>query len=267
VRSIVIDGYEFAYREVGTGPVALFVHGFPLDGTMWDDQLARLAEARRCVAPDLRGFGRSDPPGDAVLTMERHADDLAHLCGALGADRVDLVGLSMGGYVALAFAERYPERLRSLALVDTRAAADTEEGRAARDLMATRVVTEGRGAVVDELMAALLGPDATLGVRARLRSMIEGTRYETLVGALAGMKLRPDRTGVLGGLDLPVAVVVGEHDRLTPPAAAEAMARATPRAEFTVVPGAGHMAPMERPDGVAGALRRLWSRAGEAATD
>jgi pimeloyl-ACP methyl ester carboxylesterase len=113
------------YRERGAGPLALLVHGYPLDSTLWLDQLEDLADLRRCVAPDLRGFGLSGPTRLPALTMERHADDLAGLVRALGADAADVVGLSMGGYVALALVERHPQLVRSLALVDTRAAPDS----------------------------------------------------------------------------------------------------------------------------------------------
>lgn len=261
MKTFDVAGTTIAYREVGDGPVALFVHGFPLDSTMWLDQLDLHRGRRRCVAPDLRGFGASDPVVEPVLAVERHADDLVALCDHLEAETVDLVGLSMGGYVALAFAERHPDRLRTLALVDTRAGADTEEAKHRRDLMAVDVTVRGRGPLADELLDALLGPDAALHVRARMRTMIEGTRVDTIVAALAGMAQRPDRLDVLRRTLVPVGVVVGEHDTVTPLAEAEAMADAAPNARLDVIGGAGHMAPMENPVEVATALEVLWASA------
>ena len=126
MEHITTNDHTFSYRLQGSGPVALFVHGFPLDSAMWLDQIADLSDIRRCVAPDLRGFGGSIPTTESDLSMEGHADDLHALLDALWIETVDLVGFSMGGYIALAFAERHPGRLRSLALVDTKSAPDSE---------------------------------------------------------------------------------------------------------------------------------------------
>jgi len=247
------------YRERGAGPLALLVHGYPLDSTLWLDQLDALADLRRCVAPDLRGFGGSEPTRLAALSMEQHADDLAELVGALGAEAAEVVGLSMGGYVALALVERHPRLVRSLALIDTRAGPDSDEARRGRDAAAARLLEQGRAALVDELQAVLLGPRAPAQARARLRSMAEGTRYETWLAALEGMKQRPDRTAVLAGLCVPTAVVVGEDDGLTPPSEARAMAERAPGASLTIVPRAGHLTPIEAPEAVSAALRALWA--------
>jgi pimeloyl-ACP methyl ester carboxylesterase len=253
-----LDDTRLHYRERGSGPLALFVHGYPLDSTLWLEQLEDLADLRRCVAPDLRGFGLSEPSCLPALTMERHADDLADLLDRLGAQAADVVGLSMGGYVALALVERHPGLVRSLALVDTRADADSAAAREGRDTAAARLLEQGREALAGELRAALLGPHASAPARARLRSMVEGTRYETILAALEGMKQRPDRSEVLERLAVPVAIVVGEDDALTPPAQARSMAARIPGARLTVVPGAGHLTPLEAPEALSAALRELW---------
>jgi pimeloyl-ACP methyl ester carboxylesterase len=259
-----IGGRRFHYFSSGHGPVAVLVHGFPLDARLWLDQIEGLAPYRTVVAVDLRGCGRSDPVGSGPLSMETHADDLAAIVAAVGVDAVDLVGLSMGGYVALAFAQRHPEMLRTLALVDTKATADTDAARAGRDAMAERVVVDGRRALAGEMVGALLSQGAALGVRARLRTMIEATSYETILGCLAGMKLRADRTSVLATIGVPTAVIVGEEDRLTTPEDAHTMATGIPGATLRVISGAGHLAPMEAPDSVNDVLAELWLSAGEA---
>ena len=253
-----IDGFAMQYRERGRGPVALLIHGFPLDSTVWLDQLDGLADLRTLVAPDLRGFGRSGP-SPAPLTMERHAADLLLLADHLGADQVDLVGLSMGGYVALAFAELHPSRIRSLALVDTRATADDERARANRDTAAVRAVVQGRSAFAVETMESLLGPDASLRAKARLRTMVEGTPVESIVAALEGMRDRADRSPVVASIAAPLLVVVGEHERLTTPADARTMVDAALGAVLTVIPGSGHLTPIEQPERLSMALREFWS--------
>jgi pimeloyl-ACP methyl ester carboxylesterase len=262
VTSFDLAGRRFGYHAAGDGPVALLVHGFPLDARVWLDQVASLSDLRTVVAVDLRGFGRSSPVTSAVLTMERHADDLAEVVAAIGVDQVDLAGLSMGGYVALAFAERHGGLLRSLALIGTRAGPDDADAQARREAMADRVVAEGRNGLASDLMSGLLAAGASRMARARLRSMIEATPVETIVAALAGMRARPDRTGVLRRLETPSAVIVGAEDQVTSPAEAEAMSSVLPEASLHVISGAGHLTPLEAPEAVAAALRDLWNRAG-----
>ena len=258
MREARANGTILRYHQSGSGPVALFLHGFPLDHSMWQFQWEDLSEVRTCVAPDLRGFGASATPGPELLTMDQHALDMMDLLDHLGADRADIVGLSMGGYVALALWALHPERFRSLALIDTRANADDQAARANRDAVAERLVEEGREEWTRSMIPPLIGPDATLFVRARLRAMIESTRYETILAALEGMKNRPDRVGDLPGVDTPTVVICGEHDALTPLDLSRGLAEAIPGARLEVIPGAGHMSPLERPDAVNAALRAFW---------
>jgi len=257
---ITVNDHEFFYREQGSGAAALFVHGFPLDSTMWLEQIRILSDSRRCIAPDLRGFGRSSPSTRSVLSMEDLADDLVAFIDALGIEKVDLIGLSMGGYVALAFAERHPGRLRTLALVDTKSTEDSEDAKAGRDAAAGRAAAEGRSGLAADMIGVLVAESASTWIRARLRTMIESTPTESIVAALEGMKRRQDRTAVLSNLALPIAAIVGEHDVLSPIAEADHMAVAAGGA-LTVVPDTGHMSPIEDPVTVAAALRSLWSEA------
>jgi pimeloyl-ACP methyl ester carboxylesterase len=255
---LVAGGRTFHYLEAGDGPVALFIHGFPLDATMWHEVMDDLGGLRRCIAVDLRGFGGTGRTTRDVLAMEDHANDIAaFLTKASVVADVDVVGLSMGGYVALAFAQLHPDRLRSLALLDTKSTADSEEAQAGRDAAAAMAVREGRSAFAASMVDVLLAQQASLWLRARVRTMIEDTPTETVVAALAGMKQRPDRTQVLAHSKAPTAVIVGEQDRLTSFADAEHMAAAA-RTTVTVVPGAGHLPPIEQPAAVVSALRALW---------
>lgn len=253
-----VNGNMLFYREAGEGPLAVFVHGFPLDHSVWLDQLAGLAHVRRCVAMDLRGFGKSDPTIDASLGMEMLADDVAGLIEALGAESADVVGLSMGGYVALALWELRPEIVRSLALVDTRAGGDSPEGQKARDDMIDRLLDFGRSGLANELVANLLGSSPSRQSQARLRSMIEGTRYETLVASIQGMRDRRDRSVLLPNVTVPSLVISGEEDRLIPADVSKAMAKQIPGARFSVIPRAGHLPTLENPDAVNEALIELF---------
>jgi 3-oxoadipate enol-lactonase len=254
IGRLEVNGAELAYLELGEGPLAIFVHGFPFDHTMWLDQVVALAGRRHCVAVDLRGFGASAAITEEVLSMEALAADLAALIDGLDQNQADVVSLSMGGYVALALWELYPELVRSLALLDTRPEADTPEARQRRDEMARLTLERGRGWLAETLTEALLAPGASLSARARLRSAVEGTRYETIVAALAGMRERPDRRFLLHSISVPTLVVVGEQDRLTPPESARAMSEEMPGSHLVVIPEAGHLTPIERPEDVNEAL-------------
>lgn len=260
MKYVEVRAGTLGYQSAGAGALAIFVHGYPLDHRLWLDQLGALGDLRHCVAPDLRGSGRSDPVGTRVLAMEHLADDLAELIDALGHTSADIVSLSMGGYAALALWERHPDRVRSLVLMDTRSGADSDAGRAGRRETAERVADEGSGFLVPGLFKALLSPAADLAARVRLRGMIEATPPETIVANLEGMARRPDRTDMLSSITVPTLVMVGEDDGLTPPDVAGHMAELIPQAELVVIPGAGHLPPIETPEAVNDALRSFWEK-------
>jgi len=251
-----------AVLRAGAGPPVLFLHGFPLDHGMWRDAIGALSAVADCIAPDLRGFGHAGAAPSTVLTMEQHADDAAALLDALGVQSAHVVGLSMGGYAALAFAERHAARLTSLVLVDTRATDDGEEGRARRSAAADRLLEVGRATFAREMLTKLVAPSAEREVRARLLSMMEATPYETIVAALLGMQARPDRTDVLRELARPLLIVCGELDQITPPDLSRAMAAVNPSSELELIANAGHMSPMERPREFAALLSGFLARHG-----
>jgi len=255
---IAVNGRELHYAEQGEGPLAVLIHGYPLDHTLWLDQLAGLSDIRRVVALDLPGYGLSERVTGRPLTMEALADDVAGLIEALEYEQADIVGMSMGGYVALALWEMYPEAIRSLVLANTRSGADAEEGKAGREAQAQAVVADGRQELAGKLAGALLAPSHELVAAARLRTMVEATPVETIVATLRGMAARPDRTGMLATITAPTLVISGEEDGLIPPLDSHEMSTAIPGSEFLVIPGAGHLSPIERPDAFTEAVRRFW---------
>ena len=256
--TIEVNGRELHYAEAGTGSLAVLIHGYPLDHTVWLDQLSGLADMRSVVAVDLPGYGMSERVTGQPLTMEGLAEDIAGLIDALGFAQADIVGLSMGGYVALALWEAHPTVVRTLVLVDTKAGADSEEGKAGREAQAQAVVAEGRAPLAAKLVGALLAPAHDLAAAARLRTMVESTPVETIVGSLRGMAARPDRTELLPTIGVPTLVISGEEDALIPALDSHEMSTAITGSEFVVIPGAGHLGPIERPDAFTEALRSFW---------
>ncbi|MBN1909586.1 MAG: alpha/beta fold hydrolase [Pirellulales bacterium] len=256
MQRATVNDVELAYVDQGTGPVVLLVHGFPLDHTMWRSQIDALAERCRVLAPDLRGFGRSGPVDEqtTVIGMDPFADDLAGLLDEAGVrEPIVLCGLSMGGYIALAFLRRHAARLGGLILCDTRATADTADGIAARRQTAQRVLDEGPGFLAETMPSKLFAP-ATLQERPELvdaiRDVILHTDRRTIAAASLGMGQRMDSTDLLPTAPCPALVLVGQEDVLSPPAEMRALADALPQAQFVEIPGGGHLAPLENPEAV-----------------
>jgi 3-oxoadipate enol-lactonase len=249
-------GATLAVHVRGEGPPVLFVHGFPLDHAMWSHQLAAL-DGWRCIAPDLRGAGNSDVPSEDY-TMGRYADDLRAACDALDVADAVCCGFSMGGYVLFEFLRRYRARVRALVLCDTRPEADTMEGKRSRDENAALVEHDGVGALADRVVPKLFGA-TTRAVRPELVELVRqmALRQPTagVIGALRAMRDRPDSTAQLGGVTVPTLVVHGAEDEVAPPAVARAMAARIPGARYVELGGAGHLAPLEQPEGVTRALQ------------
>jgi pimeloyl-ACP methyl ester carboxylesterase len=258
-----IDGFEIEYDVRGKGPAVLLLHAFPLRRSMWEPQVEALATAHRVVSFDAPGFGGSQLDDVAPLAMERIADDGAGLLDQLWIDKAVVHGCSMGGYAAFAFARRHPKRLAGLVLQDTRAAADTSEGRAGRAALAARVLEEGATAVVDALLPKLLGETSHRerpALVATLKERILATSPRALANALYGLAARADSRAMLPAISVPTLVLVGEEDANVTPDEAKAMAAAIPGARFEVIPRAGHLANLENPDAVNAALRAFLAR-------
>jgi len=252
---MLADGTTLALTEAGQGGVpVLFVHGYPLDRTMWRAQLEGIT-GHRLLAPDLRGFGASPLAGGGT-TLAQHADDLAALLDVLTIERVVLAGLSMGGYVAFEFLRRHRDRVRGLVLLDTKAEADDEAARAGRDAAIVKVAEEGAGAIAAGMGTKLFAAGTPPVVREALARQMAASSVPGIMAALVAMRDRPDSAALLPTLTgLPTLVIVGAEDQLTPPAAAERMVAAIPGAQLVVVEGAGHVPPVERPATVNEALQ------------
>jgi pimeloyl-ACP methyl ester carboxylesterase len=239
----------------------LLVHGFPLDHSMWVAQLEFFASRCRVIAPDLRGFGASEVTRGTV-TMAQFADDLAALLERLSVtEPVHYAGLSMGGYIGWEMWRRHGRRLASLILCDTRAADDTAEVARGRDLMATQVLHEGTRFVAEAMLPKLFSVATAEGqaeLLERTRRVICETDPEGVAAAQRGMARRENFTGLLPQIKLPILVLCGQHDVISPPAEMRRIADALPAARFVEIPRAGHMAPLEQPAAVNEAIREFW---------
>jgi pimeloyl-ACP methyl ester carboxylesterase len=232
----------------------VFLHAFPLNAAMWARQVEALAP-RKVLAPHFPGFG-GRPAGEATLDAFARAA-LRDMDGAR-IERAVVVGLSMGGYTAFRLHELAPERVAGLVLADTRAGADDEAARAKRVDHASRARREGVGWLADAMVPGLLGettrrerPD----VVAQVRGLIARADAEGVARAQEAMRERPDSIPRLGEIRVPVLVVVGEEDTLTPPAESRTIAEGVPDGRLMVLANAGHLSNLEAPEAFEAALR------------
>lgn len=246
-----LDGFQIGYDDQGEGPPIVFLHGFPHDRSLWAAQRIALAPQARCIVPDLRGFGDSSTHGP--YSMDRYADDVAMLLDWLAIDRAVVCGLSMGGYIAMALWRRHADRVRAFVFCDTKAAADTDEGKVRRDEFAAQVKRDGTRIIADAQIVGMVGSatrDRRPEVVATLRAMMGRQSSAGVIGALQALRDRPDSRDTLRSINVPSLVIVGEDDVLTPMKEARAIAEALPpaaRVRLEIIAGAGHVPCLERP--------------------
>ena len=263
LKTVATSNRQIAVRDEGQGDVLLFAHGFPLDHSMWDAHVEHFSKTHRCLAVDLTGFGKSEvAPG--TLTMGEIADDLALVLTTLQITTpVTLCGLSMGGYVAWQFWKRHPSFLKALILCDTRAIADTAEGREGRLKTADKVEAEGTAFLATDMLPKLYSPK-THAERPELiqsaRAIIESNPKAGVAAAARGMADRPDVTSWLPEIRVPALLITGEDDAISTPSEMAGIAAALPDAEHVVIQHAGHMAPQEQPETTNAAIERFLQR-------
>ena len=239
---------KIGYDDTGDGLPVVLLHAFPLNRTMWHEQVAALSDRWRFITPDHRGFGESSVVPSA--TMEEMAQDVAALLDGMQIERAVIGGLSMGGYVAFAFYRQFPQRVRALILADTRAEADTEEARRNRERMAERALREGAEAIAEEMIPKLVAAQTLREhpeITERLRLMIVRNDPAGIAAAQRGMAARRDQTDLLARIEVPTLIIVGREDQLTPPSLSEAMHGEIRGSHLVVIEGAAHVSNIERP--------------------
>jgi pimeloyl-ACP methyl ester carboxylesterase len=250
------QGISLEYDDLGNGTPLLFIHGFPLDRTLWGPQVAELQKTYRVIAPDLRGFGQSSETDGQAVTMETHAEDMRALLDSLNIKQAIVCGLSMGGYIALAFVAQYADRVKGLILSNTKAGADTEAGRQGRLDTSTKVEQTGStDVVVDGMAPKMLGSQAKSETATFVRNMMSRQRSTAVTSALRGMAARPDRTSLLASIKAPTLIITGSADIVLPPSESEAMHAAIAHSTLVNIPDAGHLANLDKSEAYNEALQ------------
>ena len=257
-----VNDIEIAYEDVGCGPAIVLIHCYPFNRSLWADQVTALTDRYRVLTLDLRGHGETESsPGTS--TMNLMAQDISALMDELRIDRAVIGGLSMGGYVALAFYHLFPHRVEKLLLADTRAQADTEEGKATRAQQVQQILADGMAGIANAMLPKLLSPE-TVSKRPeivkRVRDMMMHTNPQGAAAALRGMAEREDQTDRLSEINVPTLIVVGKEDPITPVADSEKMHDAIAGSQLVVIENASHVSNIEQADQFNRVLQDFLSR-------
>ena len=252
-----------AYLDSAPKPAALrtyvLLHAFPLGANMWEPQMRAIPRGWRLITPDLRGFGGTTEGDSTIggLSMDDYAADVVDLLAELGIARATIGGCSMGGYAAFALLASRPELVDALILADTRAGADSPEGRANRRNMLAIVDREGPQGVAREMMSKLIGPstrETDSSIEANIRRLIKQQSPAAIRSAILRMMHRPDQTALLPSIKVPTLIVAGEDDEMIPVTESERMAAAIKGSTLVKIPKAGHLPNLEQPDAFNAAL-------------
>ena len=226
-----------------------------MDASFWGPMWRELGADVTLLTPEFPGFGGA--AAQSAPTVAGFAAAVAELIGAEDGGAATVVGLSLGGYVALALAVEHPTAVTALVLANTRAEADDADARRAREHAIDTVRIDGLDTYLADLLPRVLSPSATTGVWERAHAIAEGQDAQAVCTALEALRDRPDRTGDLAGIGVRTIVIGGEDDVVTPHAAVATLADAIPGATLEMIPGSGHLSALERPVEFAEILARM----------
>lgn len=238
------------YEEMGNGAIVTLLHGYPLDHSIWLETAEELKTKARVILPDLRGHGRSYSPA-GKYAMQAMAADVVALLDELKIEKTVIGGHSMGGYVALAMARHFPERLSGLVLIASHAYADLPGKKEERLASIDRIIKEGPDAILSSMPAKLSYNNEIVE---HCRSIMISANPIGVMGVLAGMAERPDSMDILSGSNLPMMIIAGTSDQIVPLETSRSMAAGMARPWLVEISGSGHMPMLEQPTQVATAL-------------
>ncbi|MFN2528951.1 MAG: alpha/beta fold hydrolase [Candidatus Baltobacteraceae bacterium] len=260
---IAIDDTKLDVTTAGSGDAAVLLHGFPFSHEIWNSQIERLANSHFVIAPDLRGLGKSQAGGGPYL-METLAGDLAAILDALGVERANLVGHSLGGYVSLAFFRMFSERVSRMALLCSRIDADTTEIAQNRLNMADQAEQHGMLPILQRNADSYFAPQTSRDVRARATEIMQQTNPRGAAAMLRGMSVRVSSDDLVDELDVPVLIIAGGQDTISPPAIWDDITPRLRDGKMEVFKATAHLPMMEEPERLSESLMNfLQLRAGK----
>lgn len=242
----------------------IFIHGFPYDHTMWKKQINVFSNKYYCVSYDIRGFGES-VNFDGQHTMEMFVDDLKIIIEEMNLDKPVICGLSMGGYISLRAIERFQGKLFAAILCDTRSQADDNQGKLKRASAIKRINSQEHKEFVKDFITNCFSDSFKLNHSDELQSIISYSQNFSptgLKGGLLAMLSRTDTTSFLEKIEIPVLLICGQNDTLTPPSVMKEMYHKIKNSEFVEIINAGHISPIENPDDVNSAIAKFLKNIG-----
>lgn len=238
---------HISYTDVGKGKPLVLIHAFPTDARLWEPQQAELKKYFRVITLDLWGFGKSPSIDSKAVTMTDYADEVKQLLDQLHIEKAIIGGESMGGYIALAFLEKYPDSVDGLVLSDTQAIADSEEAKAKREVTAVDVLEHGTAKLISGFMPKALTPEAPEQTRQFLQTILEAQSSTAVAAATRGMALRTDKSNLLSKTQLPILIITGEQDTLILPLQSQKMHELAKNSKLVIIANAAHLSNLEQP--------------------
>ncbi len=254
-----IRGIQLVYNDIGAGPPILLIHGQPFNRSMWDDQKDFLSKNHRLIIPDLRGYGESGVT-EGIVLLDELALDLIHLLDQLTIDKAIVIGLSMGGQIALELFRLKPGLFKGIVLADTDARAEDEKGYQNRLALAARILSDGMEKFTEERIRQFMCAGTFENkpeVVTRVANMMKTTNPAGSAAAQRGRAERLDYTSLLKKIDFPALIVVGDKDEFTPIESATYMHERITNSTLAVIADSGHIANMEQPDEFNKALEKF----------
>ena len=242
------DKKHISYTETGHGTPLVLIHAFPTDQRLWKPQQDALKAYFRVITLDLWGFGVSSPTDGNAISMEKYADQVYQVLQHLHVEKAIIGGESMGGYITLAFLEKYPQKVAGLILSDTQSIADNAEAKAKREITALELLQHGTTNFINGFMPKALSANASEQTKAFLRHVLENQKATAMASALRGMALRHDTSQVLAKSAVPTLIITGEQDTLIDPQQSKNMHDLAKNSKLIIINNAGHLSNLEQPE-------------------
>jgi pimeloyl-ACP methyl ester carboxylesterase len=237
-----------SYKESGNGPPLVLIHAFPTDQRLWEPQQNELQKHFRVITLDLWGFGKSSAANGQAITMTDYADEVKQLLNQLHIKKAIIGGESMGGYIALAFYQKYPHDVSGLILSDTQSIADSAEAKTKREATAQTVLADGTNQLINGFMPKAFTSKASDQKKNFLKNILEAQSPTAVASALRGMALRTDTSHLLSTTHIPILIITGKEDTLISPEQSQTMHQLAKNSQLVVIDHAAHLSNVEQPE-------------------